>query len=130
MIVVDASVLIEHLVKTSISDAIGARFAEHGESLHAPYLIDIEVAQIIRKFVTRGQLDPARGKLAIENLAEFRITRYPHNTLLPRIWELRHNFTAYDAAYIALAEALSAPLLTRDTGLLTTNVHRAEIELI
>jgi len=130
LIVVDASVLIEYVLRTPLADSIGTRFVEHDESLHAPHIIDLEVAQVIRRFVAREQIDSERGGLAIQNLTSLRITRYPHNELLPRIWQLRHNFTAYDAAYIALAEALDAPLLTRDAALASASIHGAQIELI
>jgi predicted nucleic acid-binding protein len=67
---------------------------------------------------------------ALEDLADFPITRYPHTPLLSRIWELRHNVTAYDAAYLALAEALPAPLITRDAKLAAVAGHRARVELM
>lgn len=73
---------------------------------------------------------PERGQEALEDLADLPIHRYPHDLFLPRIWELRHNMTACDAAYVALAEAISAPLLTRDRRLASAPGHRAIIELI
>lgn len=85
---------------------------------------------MIRRFAASGDIDDARGRSALVDLADFPLRRYPHELLLPRIWELRNNMTAYDAAYVALAEGLGAPLLTRDRRLAATPGHRAEVELI
>lgn len=98
--------------------------------LHAPHLLDVEAAQVIRRYAANGEIDSARGRLALADLADFPLRRYPHNFLLPRIWDLRNNLTAYDAAYVALAEALDAPLLTRDRRLAAAAGHRAQIELV
>ena len=80
----------------------------------------------------RGPVNLIRlgGLQALEDLVDFPLTRYPHDLFLLRIWELRHNVTAYDAAYIALAEALGAPLLTRDAALASAPGNRARTELI
>jgi predicted nucleic acid-binding protein len=98
--------------------------------LHAPHLIDVEVAQALRRYSLAEKLHPARGLTALEDFAGFRLIRYPHTLFLPRIWELRRNVTAYDAAYLALAEALDAPLLTRDAALAHSSGHHARIEMI
>jgi predicted nucleic acid-binding protein len=98
-------------------------------SLHAPHLIDIESAQTIRRYAASGQIDGERGLIALTVLADLPLRRYPHGFLLPRIWELRRNLTAYDAAYVALAEALDVPLVTRDRRLSIASGHRAKIEL-
>lgn len=98
--------------------------------LHAPHLLDVEAAQVIRRYAANGEIDSARGRLALADLADFPLRRYPHDFLLPRIWDLRNNLTAYDAAYVALAEALDAPLLTRDRRLAAAAGHRAQIELV
>lgn len=112
----------------------GPRVAERlfaaGDTLHAPHLLDVEVVQVLRRYARSGALDPARGMEALEDLADLPLTRYPHDLFLPRIWELRHNVTAYDAVYVALAEALEAPLLTRDRALASAGGHRARIELV
>ena len=84
----------------------------------------------MRRYTRSGWLEPARGLEALEDLADLPHIRYPHDLFLPRIWELRHNVTAYDAVYLALAEALAAPLLTRDSALASVPAHRARIELI
>jgi predicted nucleic acid-binding protein len=99
-------------------------------SLHAPHLLDVEVAQVLRRYAARGELTAARGVEALADLAAFPLTRYPHDLLLARIWALRENLTAYDAAYVALAEALRAPLVTRDERLASAPGHRATIELV
>jgi len=106
------------------------RFFVPDETLHAPHLLDVEVAQVLRRYTRTGELDADRGLQALEDLVDFPLTRYPHDLFLLRIWELRHNVTAYDAAYIALVEALGAPLMTRDAALASAPGNRARIELI
>lgn len=130
MIVVDASALLEALLRTSAAAAVGSRLFDPEETLHAPHLLDIEVAQVIRRYAANGQIDGARGRAALTDLSDFPLRRYPHDFLLPRIWELRNNLTAYDAAYVALAEALDAPLLTRDGRLAAAAGHHALVELV
>ncbi len=130
MIVVDASTLIEVLLRTPVAPAIEQRLFESGESLHAPHLLDIEVAHAVRRYALSGQIDSARGSGVLVILAALPLNRYPHALLLPRVWELRHNLTAYDAVYIALAEALDAPLLTRDRRLAAAVGHHARVELV
>ena len=130
MIVVDASVVLESLLRTPAAKAVERRLFDSGETLHAPHLIDIEAAQVIRRYAANGEIDGGRGRAALADLADLPLRRYPHDLLLPRIWELRNNLTAYDAAYVALAEALDAPLITRDQRLAAASGHRARIELV
>ncbi len=130
MIVVDASVVVEVLLRVPGAERLQARLAGAGERLCAPALLDVEVAQALRRYAARGELGAERGQEAIELLAAFPLVRYPHAPLLARIWELRSNLTAYDAAYVALAEALRAPLLTADARLAGAPGHGAEIELV
>ncbi len=130
MIVVDASALLEVLLNTPARTVVARRLFAEDETLHAPHLLDIEVAQVLRRYALAGDLDPDRGLQALEDLADFPLTRYPHDLFLPRIWELRHNMTAFDAAYIALAETLAAPLVTRDARLASAARRYAQIELI
>ena len=130
MIVVDASAILELLLQPAAALDIQRRLFERGESLHAPHLLDLEIAQVLRRYVSGGELTPQRGKQALTDFADFPILRYPHNLFLSRIWALRHNFTAYDAAYLALAESLAAPLITCDAKLAATPGHRTTIELI
>lgn len=129
MIVVDASAVLEVLLNTRVGARLADRLLAPGETLHAPHLIDVEVAQVLRRYWRTRELDDARGQEALEDLADLPLTRYPHGLLLPRIWELRDNVTAYDAAYVALAEALDAPLVTLDAALKSSRAHRARIEL-
>lgn len=130
MIVVDASALLEALLRTPVAKVLEERLLDPRETLHAPHLLDIEVAQVIRRYAANGEISSERGRVALADLADFPINRYPHDFLLPRIWDLRNNLTAYDAAYIALAEALNAPLLTRDQRLAAAPGHHARVELV
>lgn len=117
MIVVDASAVLEVLLQTPAGARVSRRIFAPGVTLHAPHLLDVEVAQVLRRYARSGAISSDRGAEALADLADLPISRYPHFVLLPRIWQLRHNVTAYDAAYLALAEALDAPLLTRDRAL-------------
>jgi predicted nucleic acid-binding protein len=130
VIVLDASAVIEVLLRTSAGNRIENRIYSKTELLHAPYLIEVEVAQVIRRFAAAGLITPARGAITLQYLNDMQIIRHSHSALLQRIWHLRENLTAYDAAYVALAEALDAPLLTCDGRLARTKNHRARIELI
>jgi predicted nucleic acid-binding protein len=130
VIVVDASALLEVLLRTSAAKVVEDRMFAPRQTLHAPHLLDVEVAQVIRRYAASGEIGAERGRIALADLADFPLRRYPHDFLLPRIWALRNNLTAYDAAYVALAEALEAPLLTRDRRLAIAAGHRAQIELV
>ena len=130
MIVVDASALVEMLLPTAAGEAVSARLFDSGDSLAAPHLIDVEAAQVLRRYAQAGEIDDPHGRESIADLADMPIRRYPHSILLPRVWELRRNLTAYDALYVALAEALDAPLVTRDRRLAGSAGHGADIELV
>lgn len=130
MIVADASAIVEILLGSPAAGTIKARLSAPGETLHAPHLLDIEVTQVLRRQVNRGEIDGEYGRRALAIFAVMPFQRYPQTRLLPRIWELRDNLTAYDAAYVALAEALDAPLLTRDGRLAGAAGHSARIELV
>ena len=117
MIVLDASAALELLLNTETGKEAAERIASPLETLHAPHLIDLEIAQALRRYVGRAIIEEDRARLALDHLAELDLLRYPHEPLLGRIWKLRANFTAYDAAYLSLAEALDATLLTCDARL-------------
>ena len=130
MIVVDASIILELTLQTPAASAIEQRLFRNEDVLHAPHLIDIEVLQVLRRYAARGAISAHRGQLAVAVLARFPMSRHPHEPLLPRIWALRANLTAYDAAYVALAEGLGCRLLSRDQALATAPVARHVVELI
>jgi predicted nucleic acid-binding protein len=129
VIVLDASAALDWLLQTSAGLRIETQIYSHHESLHAPHLLDLEVAQVLRRLVREGAVSAHRADQAIEDFLDLRITRYPHFLLLPRIWQLRNNLSAYDAAYVVLAEKLGARLLTRDRRLASASGHAALIEL-
>ncbi len=130
MIVIDASAVLELILRSSKAKMVEQKVFDLKRTMHAPHLIDVEVTQVIRRYTAAGELDVGRGRAAIADLLDFPINRYPHDFLLPRMWELRNNLTAYDAAYVALAEALGAPLLTCDQRLTAAPGIQAEIELV
>jgi predicted nucleic acid-binding protein len=130
VIVLDASAAVELLLGTSAGEAVGRRVRPQTESLHAPHLIDVEVAQVLRRYVTKGSLGDRRARAMLRDYEDLDVRRYPHDVLLPRVWQLRRNVTAYDAVYLVLAEVLSAPLLTCDAKLAAVPGHRARVELV
>lgn len=129
MIVVDASALLEIFLRSARGEKIWSRLFDADETLHAPHLVDLEVAQVMRRYVSRGEVDADRGRTVVDLMARIPITRYPHDPMLGRIWALRANATAYDAAYLALAEALRAPLVTCDDGLARIPGVQAVVEV-
>jgi predicted nucleic acid-binding protein len=129
MIVLDASAAVDWLLQTPAGQTIEKRIYSRNESLHAPELLDLEVTQVLRRLALQGVVPVHRADEAVRDLLDLRITRYPHLVLLPRIWRLRHNFSAYDAAYIVLAEKLGAALVTRDARLASASGHAAPVEL-
>ena len=129
MIVLDASAAVDWLLQTSTGQSIEKRIYSRNETLHAPHLLDLEVPQVLRRLALQGVVSVRRADDAVRDLIDLRIARYPHLVLLPRIWHLRHNFSAYDAAYIVLAEKLGAALVTRDARLAAASGHAAPVEL-
>ena len=129
MIVLDASAAVDWLLQTPSGQRIENRIYSRNETLHTPHLLDLEVTQVLRRLVRQGVVPVHRADEAVRDLLDLRITRYPAFVLLPRIWQLRHNFSAYDAAYIVLAETLGAALVTRDARLASASGHAAPVEL-
>lgn len=130
MIVPDASVILELLLHSPAAARMADALWAPGETLAAPHLLDVEVAQVLRRYSLQGEITDARGREALSLLARFPMTRYPHEPLLPRLWQLRVNLTAYDATYVALAEGLNATLVTRDARLAQAPGHRARIVVL
>jgi predicted nucleic acid-binding protein len=130
LIVLDASAVVALLLSTDLGRRVAARISPTTVSLHAPELLDVEVAQALRRYVRLGGITADRGVMGVEALGQLDITRYRHLELLSRIWVLRDNLTAYDATYVALAEALDAPLLTLDARLASASGHQAEVRLV
>ena len=129
MIVADASVLVVALADDG-PDGDQARARLRGEQLTVPELADLEVASVLRRQMKAGTLDARRARLAVDDLAALPARRAPHRPLLPRCWELRNNLTIYDAAYVALAEAMSATLLTGDQKLARAPGPQCPIEIL
>jgi predicted nucleic acid-binding protein len=128
--VVDASAVVEMLLRTPVGQRCQERLLAVDEALCAPHLLDVEVAQVIRRFAGRGEITATRGGEALIDLADLPLTRYPHVPLLERVWELRSSVSAYDAAYLALAEALEAPLVTCDGGIARAHGYHAKVQVV
>jgi predicted nucleic acid-binding protein len=129
MIVLDASAAVDWLLQTPAGRRIENRIYSRNETLHTPHLLDPEVTQVLRRLVQQGLVSARRAEQAIRDLLDLRITRYAHFVFLPRMWQLRHNLSAHDAAYIVLAETLGGVLVTRDRRLAVVKGHAATVEL-
>jgi predicted nucleic acid-binding protein len=130
LIVIDASALLEILLRTDRADRLMERAFAGSEQMHAPQLLDIEITQVLRRLVRQKEITAARAEQALQDLADLLIVRHDHQPLVQRIWQLRDAVSAYDGAYVSLAEALAAPLLTCDGKLAGAHGHRATIELV
>jgi predicted nucleic acid-binding protein len=130
VIVVDASALLEFLLQTRLGTRVEARLFRDGDEFHSPHLVDVEVTQALRRLVRANDVTPERAAEAIADLTDLDLHRHPHLDLLPRAWRLRQHVTAYDAMYVALAEALDASIVTCDAPLARAPGHRARIEAI
>jgi predicted nucleic acid-binding protein len=130
VIVVDASIASEILLGCPGDVAALERLFGTNEDMHAPELFDAEVAHVIRGAWLDGDISNETGEMAISFLRVFPVTRHSHEPLLERVWALRQNVTAYDAMYVALAELLDVPLITRDGRLARSSGHSARIEFI
>jgi len=130
LIVIDASAVLELLLRTDKGIKVQERALVSTESLHAPHLIDIEVTQTLRRLVHLKEISAARGKQALEDHVALNIKRAEHREFLDRVWAVRDSVTAYDAAYVVLAEVLDAPLITCDAKLARSHGHGAQVELL
>lgn len=130
MIVLDASAAVELVLQTPRAQRIAARALRPAERLYAPHLIDIEVAQVMRRLVQAKEITMVRADAALVDFEGLVIERHAHRPLLRRVWGLRSSLSAYDATYVALAEALAAPVLTCDDKLARAHGHRATIEVV
>jgi predicted nucleic acid-binding protein len=129
MIVVDASAIV-HLLLMPAADPEVIGTLESAGKLNAPHLIDAEVLNALRKRVFLKEVSSGRARQAIEDFGALTIKRWPITPFTERIWALRHNLTAYDASYVALAEALGVPVVTRDGGIKGSSGHKAKIILV
>jgi predicted nucleic acid-binding protein len=129
MIVLDASAMVDWLLQTPAGQRIEQRIYARNETLHSVHLLDVEFTQVLRRLMRERTLIPTRAEEAMEDLMALRITRYAPVLLLSRIWQLRNNMTVYDAAYVALAEELKAPLITRDQKIAAAPGHAAAVEV-
>jgi len=130
MIVVDASAITELLLQTELGTRVERRVYRNDDDLHAPHLLDVEVLNALRRLVQAGEVRVERAAEAIEDLQVPRILRHGHIDFATRVWELRQNFTAYDAVYLALAESLDATVVTCDRPFGAAPGHSARIEVI
>jgi len=127
VLVVDASVVVDFLLDP---DRLRARFRAGGDDLHAPAHLDVEVLSVLRRLAQRGTVTEGRARGAVDDLVDLPVSRYDVTPLLRRSWELREQVSAYDAPYVALAEALDATLVTRDQRLARTSGHTARVEAV
>lgn len=130
MTVVDASALVEALVSDSdAGNAVRERMVA-AASLEAPHLLDVEVLSALRRLQSGGSLDPGLAQVAVRQLGELPVTRFPHVDFTRRMWELKDVMTPYDAAYVALAEAAEEPLVTLDSRLAKTPGLGCTVDLV
>ena len=130
MIVLDASALLELLLGTQQGRWVSTRIADPELALHAPHLVDVEVLQALRRYVRERQIDQESAAAVLDDLRSLDLERHSHEPLLYRVWALRENLTAYDAVYVALAEALDTVLLTCDNKLATVPGMIGRVELV
>lgn len=130
MIVIDASAMTEFLLQTPLGARVENRLVRAAVGFHAPQLLDLEVAQALRRLVRTGELRASRADQALDDLVDLDVHLHAHRPLLARVRSLRDNLTAYDAVYVALAEALDADLVTCDAPLAGSPGHRARIDLV
>ena len=130
MIVLDASAAVELVLQTPRAERIAARALHPAERLHAPHVIDVEVVQVMRRLVQAKEITVGRADVALSDFEGLTIERHAHRPLIRRVWGLRASLSAFDATYVALAEALAAPMLTCDEKLARAHGHKAKIEVV
>ncbi len=133
MLIVDASAVAELLLGRRPAAAVERHIVAHGYELYAPQLLDIEVLSALRRVVAAGEASTARAGEAVADLLDLPVERFPHDDLVPRVWALRDNFSAYDATYLALAETLAehpAPLLTTDSRFARAVEAHSSVEVL
>lgn len=131
MIVIDASAAVDFILNIPPHGAtIASRLTANNSGLAAPHLLDVEVSQVLRRFVRSGTITVARAEAGLVDLAALPIIRYPHGPLLSRAFDLRDNATMYDAVYLVLAEGLGATFITRDAALAKIPGHHARVDLV
>jgi predicted nucleic acid-binding protein len=133
MMVVDASALADLLLDLPRADGIRRYIHERGQGLHAPHLLDVEVLSTLRRAAASGAVTRSRAAVAVTDLLHFSVKRYPHAILGARIWQLKENFTPYDAVYLALAEWLDddgVPLLTCDARMARAARKHTGVEVL
>ena len=128
--VLDASGAMEFLLNTARGRRVGARLANGAELVHAPHLIDVEIAHVLRRYVLGGTFDERRAARALHHWRQLDVERYPHEPFLDRVWSLRNSVTAYDAIYVALAETLGELLVTGDRRLAGSPGLNVRVELV
>jgi predicted nucleic acid-binding protein len=133
MLVADASAVIALLLARPQAERIAAHIADHGYPLHAPHVLDLEVLNALRRVVSSGEASPQRAGEVVHDLLDLDVERYSHQALVRRVWDLRDNFSAYDAAYLALAEDVTeggATLLTSDAHFARATRTHSSIEVM
>ena len=130
MIVLDASALVELFLQTPAGVTVAKRIEDLALSLHVPHLADVEVAQALRRYAAEGELDARDAAEALEDLRALDLQRHAHEPLLDRVWALRHHLSAYDAVYVALAEALQTVVLTCDARLARAPGMARRVEVV
>ncbi|MGD0837568.1 MAG: type II toxin-antitoxin system VapC family toxin [Polyangia bacterium] len=130
MIVLDASAAVELLLNTPLGERVGDRLSTDHAPLHAPQLLDVEVLHVIRRLCLGEVVSDRRAHQALDDLAQLPLVRYPHEDLIGRAWTLRATLTAYDAMYVALAEALDATVVTCNGRLGRAHGHHVQVDVI
>lgn len=130
MMVLDASAVVELVLQTPRASALTEEILLHSADLHAPHLVDVEVAQVLRRLCSRKEVSEDRALEALHDLSDLPLVRHSHEFLLDRAWELKDNLTIYDGVYVALAELLDLPLLTLDQGVAAAPGHSAVVRVL